>query len=281
MNQIKPDDFGHNEGTTVWWLGAAGFMINCRGIIVFIDPTLSMTSDKDPSQSEAGRLLKPLCIQAKDVPCVDLVLYTHGDVDHFGQKTALTFAEKGCRRFCGPPPVMKELESLNIPSSSIIAARYWEEVLTNLGFVSTYVTPADHGFPVMEGGKWDPFTPCWKRGDCCGYIITTPEGSIWHTGDTKVTYELLSVKGIDLFLLIADEDPWHHTYRGGARLAKSCGARHIIPYHYGTHEWFNEKRLILDRYVIPPNDPQAIIQYLEEPERYHILEPGTPFRLSS
>ncbi|MEH7119942.1 MBL fold metallo-hydrolase [Neobacillus vireti] len=56
----------------------------------------------------------PLPIEAKDVPRLDAVLYTHGNSDHVGKYTPSALAEKNAW-FYGTFPVVKNLEKLGVP----------------------------------------------------------------------------------------------------------------------------------------------------------------------
>jgi L-ascorbate metabolism protein UlaG (beta-lactamase superfamily) len=72
------DAFDSSSGTTLRWLGMAGFLINSRGTTIMIDPLL-------------GGFDMPIMIDmpiaATDVPRVDAVLVTHSDNDHFSRST--------------------------------------------------------------------------------------------------------------------------------------------------------------------------------------------------
>ena len=75
--------FGSSAGTTLRWLGMAGFLINSRGTTVMIDPLL-------------GGFDMPIMIDmpitAADVPRVDAILVTHSDNDHFSRPTCHNLA---------------------------------------------------------------------------------------------------------------------------------------------------------------------------------------------
>jgi L-ascorbate metabolism protein UlaG (beta-lactamase superfamily) len=93
--------------------------------------------------------------------------------------------------------------------------------------VEIKVTPALH--------DWQKVNP-WKREDCCGYLIKTPDGTIWHPGDTRLIPELEEVKNVDiLFFDVAAVDS-HLGPKGSARLAATSGAKALIAYHYGTFD---------------------------------------------
>jgi L-ascorbate metabolism protein UlaG (beta-lactamase superfamily) len=94
--------------------------------------------------------------------------------------------------------------------------------------VEITVTPALHDH--------DATNP-WKRGDCVGYLIRTPDGSIWHPGDTRLIDELKTFRDVDVLLFdVAYQVPTHLGPDGSAELAKTCGAKVLLAYHYGTME---------------------------------------------
>jgi len=35
----------------------------------------------------------------------------------------------------------------------------------------------------------------------CGYLLETPDGAIWHTGDTRLMREHLTMRGVNTLLL--------------------------------------------------------------------------------
>ena len=63
--------------------------------------------------SRFWRLLVSLPIEARDVPRLDAVLYTHADDDHFGASTAEALVETKTL-FVGPPPVIDTVAGLGI-----------------------------------------------------------------------------------------------------------------------------------------------------------------------
>jgi len=261
--KITIDDFSLQEGITIWWLTNAGFMINCQGKILFIDPAISLKNDDDPTVIADGEpLLLELPLQAKDVPELHAVLYTHADEDHLCVKTARLLKETGTIYF-GPPPVKERLTSTGIPESQIKVAHYGERM--HIDEISIVPTPAQHVFPWQGGYRW-------KKGDCCGFILHTPFGTIWHPGDTQLMDEHLKIKGIDLLLVDVSDDPSHLTVRGAARLANACEARNIVPHHYGTYDcpkllWCNG------------NSQRLVPLIADAQRRYHIVKPGIPFTI--
>jgi L-ascorbate metabolism protein UlaG (beta-lactamase superfamily) len=221
---ILADFFEQTAHTRLAWLGMAGAVINARGTVVLIDPLLGTMEQGGRTVSEAGFPVDiPLPISPGDIPRADLVCYTHGDEDHIGRLTAKTLADHLDCRFMAPPPVARVVNSLGIPKERILTAHDFETL--KLGALELTVTPALH--------DWQEENP-WQRGDCCGYLVRTPEGSVWHPGDSRLIDELLSIHNVDvLFFDVADVDS-HLGPTGSARIAASSGARVLIPYHYWT-----------------------------------------------
>jgi L-ascorbate metabolism protein UlaG (beta-lactamase superfamily) len=255
---IGPSFFEERDRTLLTWLGMAGALINAHGTILLIDPLISTIEREGQVVSEEGgyRLKVPLPVEAKDVRRADLVLYTHADDDHFGHLTAKILAERTASRFLATPPVARGLRESGIAPERIQVARENETV--RVGAAEILVTPAMH--------DWQEVNP-WKREDCCGYLVNTPDGRIWHPGDTRWIDDLLAFKDIDVLFFDVAAVESHLGPEGSARLARACGAKVMIAYHYGTFD-------------LPPGsfgncDPDDALPYLKDvPGRFLKLGPG-------
>lgn len=221
---VGPSFFEERRRTLVTWLGMAGVLINTHGTILLIDPLISTVERDGEAVSEEGYRLKlPLPLEALDIPRADLVLYTHADDDHFGRLTAQRLAQRTACRFLAPPPVAAGLREFGISPERIRQAKEQERL--EVGAVEVIVTPAMH--------DWQAVNP-WKREDCCGYLVKTPDGTIWHPGDTRLIDDLLAIKDVDLLFFDVAAVYTHLGPQGSARLAQSCGAKMMVAYHYGT-----------------------------------------------
>jgi len=221
---IKDSFFAKRDNTILTWLGMAGALINCRGTIILIDPLISYGADTQTCET-GNRLLVPLPVTADIVPKADFICYTHADSDHFSEKTAKILNSRLSPTFICPGPVFEKLIKAGIEKSRLIKIR--DFATYSFGDVEIKITPALHDWQ-----KTDP----WKREDCCGYLIKTPDGSIWHPGDTRLIPELEEIKDVDImFFDVADVDS-HLGPKGSARLAETSGAKILIAYHYGTFD---------------------------------------------
>jgi L-ascorbate metabolism protein UlaG (beta-lactamase superfamily) len=218
--------FEEREHTLAAWLWMAGVMINARGSILLIDPLMTIVGRDGRVETEDGyRMRGALPVETKDLPRADLVMYTHADDDHFGRTTAKLLAERLPCRFLVPPPVERELREMGIAAERIRTAREQESV--RVGAAEIIVTPAMH--------DWQDVNP-WKREDCCGYLVKTPDGSIWHPGDTRLIDDLLAIEDVDVMFYDVAAVISHLGPQGSARLAKSCGAKVMVAYHYGIRD---------------------------------------------
>ena len=260
--RIASSFFHKREDTLVTWLGMAGVLINARGTILLIDPLITVVESDSHQICESGHRLKiALPIEAKDVLRVDAVLYTHADGDHFGRLTAELLNLRLRPRFLAPPPVQCALRDMGVDGERIIPVRDFESA--RLGHAEVVATPALH--------DWQRKHP-WKRGDCCGYLVKSSDGAIWHPGDTRLIDELLEVSDVDVFFFDVAAVDAHLGPAGSARLAETSGAEIMIAYHYGTFD-------------LPPGtfgscDPEDALPYVKGlTARFLRPNPGEALRL--
>jgi len=254
--------FNKQDETSITWLGSAGVLINTRGTILFIDPLITLVEHDGEQVAETGHRLKvSLPIEAKHVPHADAVLYTHADGDHFGKQTAEKLHRRLQPMFIATAPVISKLKAMDVKQTQIVTAQDYASI--SIGEVEVGITPALH--------DWNQMDP-WQRGDCCGYLVNTPDGTIWHPGDTRLFDELLEVKGVDVLFFDVARCRAHLGPEGSVRLAETCGAANLIAYHYGTFD-------------VPPggpfgSDPKDCFPLLEDlSARYLLLNPGEILRL--
>ena len=111
-----------------------------------------------------------------------------------------------------------------------------------------------------------------ELGDCCGFLVRMPDGTIWHPGETRVLDELLQVRDVDVLFFDASRARAHLGPEGSAQLAEACGAKLIIPYHYGTYDTKPGGPFNCD-----PEDFRHMVAGL--PGRYLTVQPGEVIRL--
>ena len=261
--RLGPEAFAPTDQILVAWLSAAGLLLNIRGTIVMIDPLLMQGSE--PGTGEIGlELAVDLPILANEVPRVDYVLYTHGDGDHMGIKTAWELSKKGAV-FVGTYASYYKLTQNGIPPEQCRVCRYEDPF--PLGEITLSITPCDHPWQLKDRKRGGP---PFRYGDCCGYIFNTPEGRLFFPGDTRLMEEHLRIRDIHLLALDVSLDENHLTHRYAAVLANNLPDAWLLPLHYGTFVTDNPA------HVGEPADAYAMI--FDSEQRGLTLNPGELFR---
>lgn len=264
---IRPEAFQTKDHTELRWLGGAGFLLNCRGTVILIDPVL-MTSPEDAAVSELGmRLLVPLPIQAQEVPQAAAILYTHTDRDHLAPQTARALVQTA-GSYAGTGAVLTRLAELGIAGNRTRILTLGETV--HFGPVAVTPTVADHSWQVLDPARYGP--PHGPT-DCCGFLLETPDGNIWLPGDTRFLPEHLEIGPVDVLLLDVSDDPYHLGHEQEIRLANHYSHAVLIPCHYGCYD---------ARDALPFNgDPAKLAPWITDAEkRLNVLAPGEAFTLT-
>ncbi len=267
--RIPPSFFEPRADTVVTWLGMAGLLVNARGTILMVDPLIMVVERDGRTYSESDLPLKLpfLPLVCDEVIRLDALLYTHADNDHFGQRTAKMLHERLEPTFLAPPPVIAQLAAIGVPGEHLLAAHDFEAFA--IGSARITITPALHDFQTVSP---------WRRGDCCDFLIRTPDGSVWHPGDTRLIDELLEFRDVDVLLFdVAHGAKTHLGPEGSARLAQTSGAKVLLAYHYGTFEapqkggtW--EKAL--------DSSPDGCTPFVKDVQaRFAVMDPGEILRL--
>lgn len=263
---IAPTAFLPSENTVIYWLSGAGFLIHSRTCNLIIDPVLTRDRE-DPSRSECGLPLKvEIPLAAQDVPANCTVLYTHADADHLGPATARILAEKRLT-MVGTLSVFERLVRLGVPPEQITVLRTGERF--KLSPVTVESTPADHPWQLKDrkrGGR--PY----RMGDCCGFLLDSPDGSMYFPGDTRLMEEHLRMQGVDLLALDVSTCEYHLNHTSAAVLANHHSRADLLPFHYGTYD--------CPGVAAHCGEPEEVFQNVTDADsRGHILAPGEPFLL--
>ena len=246
--------FKASDGTTLRWLGMAGFFINSRGTTLMVDPLL---------EGFDMPLLIEMPIAPKDVPRLDAILITHSDNDHYSIPT--------CRDLA---PVTRAYHSTNYVASLMKnegLPAYGHDIgdVFNVGPIRIKVTPADHA--------WQNATPGaskrhFKPEDSCGFWIETPDGTIWAPGDSRLIPEHhLRMPTPDALFFDFSDSEWHFGLEGAVRMANAYPNTPLLLYHWGS----------VDAPDFTPfnGDPKTLYKLVKNPERIYVLAPGEPFTL--
>lgn len=247
--------FGDSSGTTLRWLGMAGFLINARGTVLMVDPLLG--GFDMPT-------LVDFPISPADVPHVDAVLVTHSDNDHFSVPT--------CRDLAGVTAGFHGTHYV----SSLMAAEGWPTQghdiggTFDVGPVRVELTPADHAW---QNAYPQPGQRVFADEDACGFWITTPDGTIWAPGDSRLIPEHhLTMPAADAMLFDFSDSEWHFGLQGAVSMANAYPETPLLLHHWGS----------VDSPEFSPfnGNPDVLYDMVVNPGRIHVLAPGEPYTLT-
>ena len=242
------------------WLGHGSFrFVSPRGKVILLDPWIS-TNPKVPTRYRDG----------KGFGHVDLMIFTHGHVDHF----MLPDVQKLVNLY--DPDVIAPWELDFFIKSEIPQAKCMTFQLANIGATFDY-----HGIEISmvnavhsSGAQLTGFSGTNKyMGRPVGYVFAFENGTrVYHSGDTALMADMELVIGSyykpDIAIL-----PIGNVFTMGPKEAAfACGMIKpsiVIPEHYGTFPALEQSA---DRFV------QALAETRPETKAL-VLEPGQPVRL--
>lgn len=250
---IGTEVFRQTERTEIYWLGNAGFLINSRGTCIMIDPLL---------KGFDMPLLIDVPILPEKVPHLDAVLITHCDNDHFSIPTCRELSSV-CRAYHSTRYVDSLMKSLHLVSFGHSIGDTF-----SVGNIYAKLTPAYHTWQ----NEYPGYTRTFEKADYCGFLLQTPDGSIWAPGDSRFLPEFLNLPAPNVIFFDFSDDSWHIGLENAIKIANAYPKAHLLLSHWGT----------VDAPDMQPfnADPKDLTGRILNPERIHILAPGEPFILS-
>jgi len=188
-------------------------------------------------------------------------LITHDDNDHYSVSSCHGLSSV-TRSFHSTKFVDSLMKSEGLASSGHDIGDAFK-----IGSVNIKVTPADH--------TWQNDRPQRKRNykseDYCGFLIETPDGTIWAPGDTRLMPEHLQMKAPDAIFFDFSEDEWHFGLADAVKLANTYPEAALLLYHWGS----------IDAPDLKPfnADPKKLDNLILNPDRVYLLAPGEEFSL--
>ena len=137
------------------------------------------------------------------------------------------------------------------------------------GTTADDVTPADHAWQNESPGASQRI---FRDEDCCGFWLTTPDGTIWAPGDSRLIPEHhLTRPTHDALTFDFSDSEWHFGLEGAIQMANTYPTTPLLLHHWGS----------VDAPDFPPfnADPASLNDKVENPHRIHVLAPGEPVDL--
>lgn len=200
------------KNVKVTYLGHAAFkLVSLKGVVIYIDPFLSKNPKTPPAM--------------KTVVRADLILVTHGHMDHLGD--TITIAEKTNAKVVAIAELGRYLKSKGVKN----VVRMNKGGTYTSGGIAITMVHAIHSSSVREGGQ------IIYAGEPAGFVIRFENRfTVYHAGDTGVFRDMKIIRDIykpELSLLPIGS---HFTMgpREATYAAKLLGSKYVIPMHYGT-----------------------------------------------
>jgi L-ascorbate 6-phosphate lactonase len=194
------------------WLGQAGYLMKTsRGLTVMIDPYLS---DEGEKQEGLKRLFLPPITADELQP--DVLLVSHGHLDHFDEPTISSFASTGRTLLVAPPSCISRAN--------------------RLGWAASRMRPLEPGQSAAKGGV--RITATFARHtlpDAIGFLLDIDGLRVWHSGDTEYDQHLraLGEANIDVAFICINGGGGNMNAQEAALLAWELKPRTVVPMHYG------------------------------------------------
>lgn len=226
---------------TLWWLGQSGFLVQCGGKHLLIDPYLSdsLTEKYKNTDKPHVRMSRRVVDPAK-LDFIDVVSSSHTHTDHLDPVTLQALVTANPKMAIVAPEANRAETAFRagVDAASILGVNDGETVEAG-GFKFTGI-PAAH-----NAVERDALGQCKYMGyviECGGWY------SIYHSGDTLlyeglgqtlkkyrdyVHYALLPINGDRPERRVSGNMDGVHA----AGLARAIGARWVVPCHYDMFEF--------------------------------------------
>lgn len=227
------DSFATDTRLNAWWLGQSGFLLQCRGKRILIDPYLSDSLTKKYAATDKPHTrISEQVVSPELLTNISIVSSSHNHTDHLDAETLL--------------PVLKNNPGITfiIPEANrdFVTARLQceKDFPTGLGDSQSLSVHeiVFHGIPAKHNEIERD-----ENGNCrfMGYVIEVGGYRIYHSGDTLWFDEmvpLLKPFAVDLALLPINGNKPERKVAGNldcreaVMLAKAIHAKCVIPCHY-------------------------------------------------
>ncbi len=197
----------------VLFLGQAGFLFSLGKGVLAVDPYLSNSVEKLVGPQARRMWWNSFMIHELRAGAV---LLTHDHLDHLDPETLPIWEQAAPPEvYLGPDSVMEHLRALNFRKAAL--------------------RPLNRGEGVRFGGMEIQAVYARHTQDSIGFVLKTPALSVYVTGDTCLTEELVNerTKGCDVLIACINGIDENLNPEEAAELAQSLGARLLIPMHYG------------------------------------------------
>jgi L-ascorbate metabolism protein UlaG (beta-lactamase superfamily) len=232
----QPDTWDDNR-VTFTWIGHATVLINFYGVRILTDPVFSDRVGVDAGIVTLGpkRYFRP-ALPFDQLPPIDLVLLSHGHMDHMDLPTLSKFAaQQKVVTAYDTTEILKPTKLANVSELN------WNEQTT----VKT--ARGEIHVEAFEVRHWGRRWPNDRERGYNGYVLRREGRALLFGGDTAMTplFGNLRSRGpyAAAIMPIGAYDPWIHAHctpEEALHMADLAGARLFAPIHHSTFKLSDE-----------------------------------------
>lgn len=159
----------------VIWIGHSSCLINFENKIILMDPIFSQRAS--PVSFMGPKRYRPIPIEVKRIPRVDIVLISHNHYDHLDEVTIADLNDKFGKSITWLVPLglVKWFKDEHI-EKNVFELNWWESI--KIHDFEIVFTAAQHW---SGRGLFDRYETLWG-----GWIVIGKEKRIYYTGDTGI-----------------------------------------------------------------------------------------------
>ena len=241
-------------------MGNSGWLIKSDGLLIGTDLDL-----------EAVRKAHPLPITAAELaPQLDVAFVTHHHGDHCNLPTLRTLASDGKCVFVLPRTCLNQVAKLGIAQERIVVpepGRPFE--VKGIRVEPVHAIHGNQDFTVLT--REPDFADSIRYN--CGYVFNMQGKRIFEPGDSVLTEEHLSLKGIDALFV---SPTVHNMYIDRSMiLINRLEPAYIFPQHFDTYQQTDDNSFWTRGY--PDELKMRLSRELQS--RYHKLKQGEKFEI--
>ena len=226
------------SGLHVWWLGQSGYLIQCEGARLLVDPYLSDSLTRKYAQTDKPHVrMTERCIDPAQLAGIPLVLSSHQHTDHFDEATLHALAEA------------------NPGYTLVVSAGVEAQAKQRMGNTAVHWQTLDagqslrvHGWTLTGIAAAHNAVELDDAGHCkfLGFVIQRGSFTLYHSGDTLLHPDLASSLrpfAPDVaFVPINGNNPERRVAgnlspQEAAQLCRDIGAKLGVPHHYEMFEF--------------------------------------------
>jgi L-ascorbate metabolism protein UlaG (beta-lactamase superfamily) len=248
----------HKDGTAVWWVGNAGWLVKADDLLIGFDLDLSLPNKVQPPPITGDALAQHL----------DVVFVSHHHGDHCNVATLRALAAGSRTTFVLPATCVRRVPDLGVAADRLIVP----EPLKPFTVKGVQVEPihAIHGNQEFSVLTREPDFIESIRANV-GYVVTIGGRRFLHPGDSVLTEEHLALTSIDVLFV---SPTVHNMYIDRSLiLINRLEPAYIFPQHFGTFRETDENRFWTRGYT----DELRLRLSADLQQRYHKLDQGRTF----